>query len=199
MSGVTGMAVRVLVVGAHHGVGAHVVRIASARGFDVTAFDGDVLDVASVAQAITGKDAVVSTLGPRRGSPPDLCARGTRILVDAMNAQGVRRIVQVTGAMIGHPHAHLGRLYRFLAARVPPEAMRDRRAQERIVVESDLDWTIVRPTRLTNGRPRGVWRDGEDDRVGALARISRADVADAIMRALARPATIRRAWTLQYA
>ncbi|MEZ4410118.1 MAG: NAD(P)H-binding protein [Polyangiales bacterium] len=189
---------RVLVVGAHRGVGAHVVRRARERGMEVTAFEGDALDAEAVARAVAGHDAVVSTLGPRKGSPPDLCSRGTTNLVSAMKAHGARRIVQVTGAMISHPRERLGLVYRMIAATVPEASLRDRRLQEKAVMESGLDWTLVRPTRLTDAPPRGRWRDSPDARVGAFASVARGDVADALVRALEDPASIGRAWTLQY-
>jgi putative NADH-flavin reductase len=189
---------RVLVVGAHHGLGAQVVARLSAGGHDVTAFEGDVLDAATVARAVAGQDAVVSTLGPRAAAPVRLCATGTRHVVDAMQAAGVRRLVQVTGALIGHARAHLGVLYRFIEARVPTAQLADRREQERLVIDSGLAWTLLRPTRLTDGAARGRWRTSPTARVGALSHISRADVAEAIARALDDPSAIGRADTLQY-
>lgn len=189
---------RVLIIGAHHGVGAHALRIARARGFDATAFSGDVVDREALNRALVGKDAVLSTLGPRGDAPADLCARGTANIVAAMKTNGVRRIVQVTGAMIGHPREKLGWMYRIIAAFVPESQLDDRRAQERILRESGLETTIVRPTRLTDAPPRGRWRDGEDEVVGAWASIAREDVAEALVRALEDPRSIGRAWTLQY-
>ncbi|MBM4363968.1 MAG: NAD(P)H-binding protein [Deltaproteobacteria bacterium] len=189
---------RVLVVGAHHGVGALVVERARQRSWSVTPFEGDALDAAAVSRAVEGQDAIISTLGPRKDSAGDLCSRGTENIIAAMKAHGVRRIVQVTGAMIGHPKDRLGLVYRAIAAAVPEAALNDRRLQERIVVESGLDRTLVRPTRLTDEPPRGVFRDGERERIGAFARISRADVAEALVRAVVRPDAVGRAWTLQY-
>ncbi|MFO0677018.1 MAG: NAD(P)H-binding protein [Polyangiaceae bacterium] len=189
---------RLLVIGAHHGVGEHVVETARRRGFDVTEFAADVLDAQAVSRAVSGHDAVVSTLGPRRDSPPALCSEGTRNVVDAMKAHGVRRLVQVTGAMIGHPRTRLGLVYRTIAAFVPKAQIEDRRTQERLVVESGLAWTLVRPTRLTDGPPRGRWREGEDERVGAFASIARRDVASAIVSALEDEGTVGKSITLQY-
>lgn len=189
---------RVLVIGAHHGVGAHVVRLARERNMTPTSFEGDVLDADAVARAVAGVDAVISTLGPRKGSAADLCSRGTRNVVTAMKANGVRRLVQVTGAMIGHPKDKLGLVYGMIAAMVPEEQLRDRRLQEQIVTDSGLDWTLVRPTRLTDDPPRGRWRDADDARIGAFAKIARADVADAIVRAVQSADAVGRAWTLQY-
>lgn len=189
---------RILILGAHHGVGAHLVTKARAKGHDVQVFEGDVLDEARVASAVEGCDAVLSTLGPRDNSPADLCSRGASNIVRAMKTRGVRRLVQTTGAMIGHPREHLGLVYRFITAMVPEKALRDRRAQEEIVKASGLDWTLVRPTRLTDEPGRGNFRDGEHETIGALAHIAREDVAEAMLRALEDKATIGQALTLQY-
>jgi len=190
--------VKVLVIGAHHGLGAEVVRQARERGLEVTPFEGDILDGVAVASAVRGQDAIISTLGPRRDSPPELCSRGTQNLLDAMRAHGVRRLVQVTGALIGHPRDRLGLFYRLLAGMLPRAMLRDRREQERLVVDSGLDWTVIRPTRLTNQPARGRWRSSERERVGALAQVSRVDVADALVSALGDDAAIGRSMTLQY-
>lgn len=119
-------------------------------------------------------------------------------IIEAMKSHGVRRLVQVTGAMIGHPHYKFGLVYRVLLSLVPKQALEDRREQERLVRTSGLDWTIVRPTRLTDGPALGKWRDGGSEVIGAFAHISRADVAEAMLRAVVDVSTIGRALTLQY-
>ena len=167
-------------------------------GMVPTAFKGTVLNAEAVLRAVEGHAAVLSTLGPRADSEPDLCSRGTRNIIDAMKTHGVRRLVQVTGAMIGHPHDRLGLVYRMIAAAVGEPSLRDRRLQEQLVIESGLEWTLIRPTRLTDGAPKGQWRDGEHERIGAFAHIARADVAEAMLRALENRATIGHALTLQY-
>ncbi|MCC7111953.1 MAG: NAD(P)H-binding protein [Deltaproteobacteria bacterium] len=189
---------KIVVVGAHHGVGALAVDRLRARGHDVIAFEGDALDEQAVATSLKGVSAVVSLLGPRKGSPADLCTRGTRHILDAMRVNGVRRLVQVTGAMIGHPRERLGWIYRFIESRVPAAALADRREQERLVVESGVAWTLLRPTRLTNGPARGTWRSAEQERIGAFASISRSDVAEQIAGAIDDDRTIGAKLTLQY-
>jgi putative NADH-flavin reductase len=187
----------VLVIGGHHGVGALVASSLQARGDDARVFEGDVLDPPALARSMNGVDAVISTLGPNKASPPDLCARGTKNILDAMRAAHVRRIAQVTGAMIGHPHEHLGLVYRLIQRAVGSAALEDRRVQERLVCDSQLDWTLVRPTRLTDGRPAPVLIDDVDERIGAFAKVSREDVAAFLVRAVHDDSTIARAFTLQ--
>lgn len=189
---------RILVVGAHHGVGAEVVSQGRQRGLTVCTFEGDALDAQALLRSVAGQDAIVSTLGPRRDSPPSLCARGTEHLVRAMKVGEVRRLVQVTGAIIGHPRARLGLLYRLIGATVGEAALGDRRRQEQLVMESGLDWTLLRPTRLTDSPGTGRYRTSSTARVGALAHIARADVAHAALSALESRDSMRQAWTLQY-
>jgi putative NADH-flavin reductase len=189
---------RILVVGAHHGVGAEVVAQGRKRGLTVCTFEGDALDAEALLRSVTGQDAVVSTLGPRRDSPAGLCARGTEYLIRGMKARGVRRLVQVTGAIIGHPRGRLGLVYRLIGAAVGEGMLADRRKQEQLVMESGLDWTLLRPTRLTDAPGTGRYRNASTERVGALAHIARADVAHAALLALESPDCIGRAWTLQY-
>ena len=69
-------------------------------------------------------------------------------------------------------------------ARRQPAAAQDRAEQERLVQESGLDWTLVKPPRLTDGTtPRGVTTDSAL-RVGLLSKISRADVATVVLEAI---------------
>jgi putative NADH-flavin reductase len=204
------MTSRVLVVGATGRTGLHLVRQALARGFEVTALArgpgalqvasqrlsivrGDVLDPASLSRAALGQDAVLCALGPVKGAPPALCSDGTRHLLQAMEAQRVRRLVCVTGAMIGHRRDRLGWMYRLLLAVMPRAALADRQLQEKLVRGSNVDWTIVRPPRLTDGAARGTWRAGEDIPIGSLAHLSRADLADFMLRELETPAHVRQA------
>ncbi|MBF8248255.1 MAG: putative flavin reductase, partial [Bacteroidetes bacterium] len=61
----------------------------------------------------------------------------------------------------------------------------DKARQERLIKQSNLDWVIVRPGRLTNRKKRGVYRSGFN--VGnALwtVSISRADVAEFMLKQL---------------
>jgi putative NADH-flavin reductase len=205
---------QVLVIGATGRTGLLMVQEALARGFAVTVLarrpealgelqsrvsvvQGDVLDSAAVSRAVAGKDAVLCALGPGRGSPPTLCSEGTRNLVSAMQAQGVRRLVCITGALIGHPQKRLGWLYRRMRA-AQGSALGDRQQQEQLIQGSGLDWTLVRPPRLSEGRVRGLFRAGEDIFIRALAHISRADLAHFMVQQLEDAHFLRRATAIAY-
>jgi uncharacterized protein YbjT (DUF2867 family) len=58
----------------------------------------------------------------------------------------------------------------------------DKDVQERIIRKSRLDWTIVRPTILTNGPRTGAYRVLVDPNDWTSGFISRADVADFLVK-----------------
>ncbi|WP_395832509.1 NAD(P)-dependent oxidoreductase [Archangium violaceum] len=208
------MSKRVLIIGATGRTGHLLAEQALGRGLGVSALvrrpealgelqsrlsavQGDVLDPAAVSRAVAGHDAVLCALGPGRGSPPTLCSEGTRNLLSAMEAQGVRRLVCITGALIGHPREHLGWLYRRMRSALGA-AIQDRQLQEQLILRSGLDWTLVRPPRLDNGPARGSWRVGEDISLGAMAHINRADLASFMLQQLDNPTLIRRGVAIAY-
>ena len=204
---------RILIVGATGGTGRHLVTQALARGLQVTALvrdpgklaadhprltvaRGDVLDPASVQAAMLGQDAVVSALGHKRFFyPTRILSQGTRNLLQAMVAQGVRRLVCETALGIGSSGGRMGLLFTlFVIPVILPFYFWDKTRQEQLIAASETDWVIVRPGALTNGEKRGRYRHGAD--IGSFlltVRISRADVADFMLDQLASDAYVRKA------
>jgi putative NADH-flavin reductase len=191
---------RVLIIGASQGIGLETVRCALAEGHRVRAFarraasiaidnpelekaSGDALDRAAVSQAVQGVDAVIEALG----APKDLSAllwgtklfsTATRILIDAMQAHGVRRLVAVTGLGAGDSRGHLGLLFDALVfPLVLKRIYDDKDVQEQMIRASGLDWTIVRPGLLKDGAATGKARALTDPRDWRVAPVRRADVA----------------------
>jgi putative NADH-flavin reductase len=188
---------RILVIGATGGTGREIVAQALAVGDEVTALArkpekmrvthdrlrvvrGDVLDYGSVEAAMRRQDAVLCALGHKRWLyPTRILSRGTDNIVHAMKAIGVRRLVCETSLGVGDSFARMGLYYTlFVIPFILPFYFWDKDRQEQVVRASTLDWVIVRPGALTNGRARGQYRHGPD--VGSrlwTVRISRADVA----------------------
>jgi putative NADH-flavin reductase len=186
---------KMLVLGATGGIGQEIVRQATERGHQVTAFvraperlnsiaarfgviQGDPLSSAELARAIEDHDAILSGFGPRvplRITDATLLHRFGIALLEAMREARIRRAVIVSTAFLFKdsiipPTNLVGRL--FFADRVA-----DASEMESVLRQSGIDWTIVRPPRLTD-RPRsGSYRVREGHLPGFGFTISRADVA----------------------
>jgi len=149
--------------------------------------DGDALNQHTVERALADVDAVIQTLGV---SPtPEMIFKGTRlfseatrILVDAMEAKGVKRLISVTGLGAGDSRGHGGLLYNAALWLFLGRVYADKDAQEWIIRRSRLDWTIVRPSVLTTGAATGAYRVLVDARDWRSGFISRADVADFLVK-----------------
>jgi uncharacterized protein YbjT (DUF2867 family) len=149
---------------------------------------GDALDSDTIRKALEGVDVVIQTLGvdvsPRAiFERTTLFSQSTRILVDAMKAAGVKRLIAVTGIGAGDSRGHGGLLYD--AVMFPLLLKRvydDKDVQEWIVKRSGLDWTIVRPGLLTNRPATGCYRVLTGSKDWRFGVISRADVGDFLVR-----------------
>lgn len=185
-----------------------VVRNANGLSKTVRTFTVDLsnADPMTLQTAIKGADAVLSGLGARSAGDAGVAARGTRAIILAMKAVGVNRIVVVSAAPIGtvssparpNPPTHDpgdGFFMRHLLAPLVKAAFRrhyaDLARMEDVLRESSVDWTIVRPPRLTNGPKRRHYRIAFGQNLRRGLSISRADVADFMLRAVDDPKTIR--------
>jgi putative NADH-flavin reductase len=203
---------KVLVFGASGKTGRQVVRQALARGFDVTAFvretarlplahanlrlvKGEVTDSKAVARVIAGHAAVISTLGVARPLAHDQAViDGVRIIARAADHESVERLIYLSFIGVGESRDAAGFLLRRLAATLLRNEVADHEIKEAAVAESFVDWTIVRPPKLTNGRLTASYRLGEDICARSpLPLMSRADVADCMLRQLTDASYIRKA------
>jgi putative NADH-flavin reductase len=211
------------------GIGRQVLEQAVAAGHDVTAVvrnpkklsrevrvvraDLASPDPAALESAVKGVDAVISALGPISASDAGVAWQGTRAIIQAMQATGVRRIIVVSAAPISTvpspgrptPPKHdpgdgffMRHVFSPLIKAVLHKHYADLARMEDVLRESGLDWTVVRPPRLTDQALTGTYRTatGQNLRRGVL--ISRADVADLMLRVLKQPQTIRQAIGIAY-
>lgn len=209
---------KLTVFGATGGTGQHLVDQALAAGHHVTAVVrdvarlpqaghrllepvvADVMDAEAIGASVTGRDAAISTLGPRPGGGETVCEDGARAIIAAMRAAGARRLLVVTAS--GHiVDAGDGPASRFLAKPLLRRFLRtgfaDFARADAAVQASGLDWTIMRPPRLTDGGRR-AYRTAIDLNVRGGITIARADLADAILTAATDPKTVGRSVSVGY-
>ncbi|WP_326555294.1 NAD(P)-dependent oxidoreductase [Micromonospora sp. NBC_01813] len=221
---------KLTIVAATGGVGSQLLGQALAAGHEVTAVvrdptrisdpsvrvvaaDLSAPDPVALRSAVDGADAVLSGLGARSGAEAGVASRGTRAVVDAMRATGVRRIVVVSAASVGtvpspgrpNPPRHNpgdGFLMRHIAAPLAKAAFRrhyaDLALMEDVLRDSGLDWTVSRPPRLLDRRLRRRYRTAYEQNVRGGAFISRADVAHHMLDVLDQPETIHRIIGIAY-
>ena len=209
---------KVLVFGATGGTGRALVEQALEQGHTVTAFarnprkikivherltvaEGNVLDFDAVDRAVQSHDAVLSALGHKRWLiRTTILSRGTKNIITAMEKHGVKRFVCETSLGVGDSVGRLGLLYTlFIIPFITFFYFRDKARQERLIKGSSLEWVIVRPAQLTNGKKRGVYR--HVTKIGSYLftqRISRADVADFMLRQLNDDSCLRQAVGIAY-
>jgi putative NADH-flavin reductase len=201
----------IVIFGATGLTGRCLVEQALDQGYDVTAFArnpasvttqhvrlsivrGDVLQKASVQEAVANQDAVLCTIGGHdrlrvalSGHPrvPGLCTIGIRNILDAMKTCGVSRLICLSAWGIGDSKGRVPVIFRnVLFPLLMKEEYEDKEAQEQLIRQSTLDWTIVRPARLTNGSRTGNYRMKASLEFSLQSSISRADVADCLLKQL---------------
>ena len=167
----------------------------TARHDRLTVVRGNILDPASLDKAMPGHDAVLSALGHKRWFiRTTILSEGTKNIITAMERHGVKKFVCETTLGIGDTRGRMGLYYTlFVIPVIIWFYFRDKELQEEYIGKSTLDWIIVRPGRLTNGRKRGTYRHGSG--IGSwlwTVSISRADVADFMLKQLTDDAYLRK-------
>ena len=193
---------RILIVGASKGIGLETTRQALAAGYDVRALarsatsikitdaklekvQGNALKQQDVEAALAGVDAVIVTLGVSVGAlfkPVRLFSDATRVLIAAMKAKGVNRLICITGFGAGDSQASIAPLQRIPYRIVFGRSFDDKSLQEKLIKESGLDWTIARPGMLSNGSRTGLYKVLREPSEWRNGFISRADVADFLVK-----------------
>ncbi|HEY1216786.1 MAG TPA: SDR family oxidoreductase [Bryobacteraceae bacterium] len=201
---------KIVVLGATGGTGLEIVRQAIEQGHAVTAFvrspdrlkplrdrinvrQGNLLSGSELEDALKGHDAVLSAFGPRvpiAKADEHLLRDFAAALIPAMLRADVKRLIVESSAFLFKdsvipPTYIVGRL-------LFPSVVADASAMEEIVRSSPLEWTLIRPPRLTDGPHSRKYRvrEGHLPRFGFS--ISRADVADCFLRALGEKKWIRK-------
>jgi putative NADH-flavin reductase len=208
---------KILLIGATGPLGRQVLEQGFARGHELTCLvrdpsamegndrqpriiKGDVLDVPSIDTAMAGQEAVICSLGVGiTFRHVTLLSDGTRHLLDSMERHGVRRIIVVTGVGAGDSRGHGGFLYDKL---MEPTLLRtiyeDKDRQEEVLRQSRAEWIGVRPGFMTHGAATGKYRVLLDLTGVTAGKISRADVANFLLKQLSSDDYVRKFPLLTY-
>lgn len=192
---------KLLIIGATGGTGRELVKQALMLGHRITILvrdpekvltvhpnllvtQGNVLNTTEVEQAVSGQEAVISSLGHKRFFiKTNILSEGTKNIISAMNRQNVKRFICITTLGINDSRFRLGLYYTlFTIPIILYFYFRDKAIQEKLIIKSNLNWTIVRPGQLTNSKLTGEYKVGND--VGNYLitnTISRANVAHFIL------------------
>jgi len=193
---------RVLIIGASKGIGLETTLEALNAGYDVRAFArsaseinlsnpklekvrGDALNSQDVKSALDGVDMVIQTLGVSYSDlfqPVSLFSNATQILISAMEKHGVKRLISVTGFGAGDSQASISCFQRLPFQMIFGRAYYDKSLQEKLIKNSSLDWTIIRPGVLISGRKMGRYKILDMAAQWRNGIISRKDVADFLVR-----------------
>jgi uncharacterized protein YbjT (DUF2867 family) len=193
----------VLIIGASRGIGLETVKSAleagnsvramarSARRIpvnhpDLTKVSADALDQAALKEVLKGVDAVIQTLGvspsvERAIKPTSLFSEATRLLIQAMKQTGVKRLIAVTGFGAGDSRNRGGCLYSFAFHLFLGRVYADKgRAGGHDPGQRPA--LGHRPVILTSGSRTGRYDVLVEPRSWRIGFISRADVADFLVK-----------------
>ncbi|OLT62385.1 NAD(P)-dependent oxidoreductase [Moorena bouillonii] len=207
----------ILIFGSTGATGRQVVEQALEQGHRVTAFarnpakldinhtnlkvvQGDVMDLPSVEKAVQGQEAVVCVLGAGQKMTGTIRSEGTQQIIHAMDKAGIRRFICQSTLGAGDSWENLNFFWKYIMfGFLLRNVFADHQRQENYVFQSGLDWTIVRPGAFVDGNRTGNYRHGfpSNDKTSKL-KISRADVADFIVKQLADDKYIHQTPSLSY-
>lgn len=208
---------KLLIFGANGNTGKEVVKQALEQGHNVTAFvrnpekldiqhshlhifQGDVMNIATVEKAVQDQEVVLCLIGAGKKLSGNLRSEGTRNIIHAMEKAGVQRLICQSTLGVGDSWGSLNFYWKnIMFGLLLKNVLADHEKQEEIVRQSSLNWTIVRPGSLLDGEKTGEYRHGfpGSDNTSQL-KITKADVADFILKQLTDFTYIRKAPSLSY-
>ncbi len=186
-----------LIFGASGATGHELVNQSLLKGHSVTAFvrdpskikvknpklkivQGSITDQADLTNAIKGHDVVLSALGassPFKFDP--ILVEGAAKIVRTMEDLKVLRFIYLSFIGVGDNRVNGGFVIRYIAPRLLKNEIAGHEAREKVIRNSELNWTIIHAPTLTKGKMKGVYRKGENLSSNSfVVAVSRADVAD---------------------
>lgn len=208
---------KIAIIGASRGIGKALLETALEEKHEVTVLarrpekiqlshpmlrvvKGDAVEAQSLEAVAEGQEAICSCIGvPITFKPVDIFSRAARNIVDAVKQHPGQKYIAVTGIGAGDSKGHGGFLYDVIFKPLLLQSIyTDKNREEEIIKESGVDWLIVRPAGLTNGKRTGNYLVINDLEGVTAKRISRLDVADFILRQLENPTQFGKTPLLTY-
>lgn len=196
-SGRTGLELVNQALGQSHNVVAFVRNSAKIqiRHKNLSVFEGNVLNKDQVENAVNGCDGVLFAIGVNPIKERPICTEGIKNVIAAMQKRNTQRLIVESAYGVKETRkVTYGRLLWIIIK----DIMRDKEDMEDAVTASQLDWIIVRPTILTKGSKTGKYRVGHNLQLSILPKISRADVADFMLKQLQENTYIHQSPTITY-
>jgi uncharacterized protein YbjT (DUF2867 family) len=205
---------KVLVIGATGATGGEIVKQLVEQGHTVTAFartpskvstydgkvrvvQGDAHDQASLEKALVGQDAVLSALGPRSLKKDDLQEAFARNLVSSMQMANVSRLVELSAIGAGDSAQQASFPIIVIRKTVLKNMFDDKERGEQLILDSQLNYTLVRPGRLMNGPAKGGVKASLSGKEVSMS-MHRADVAQFMIDQLEDNTWVRKAPLIGY-
>ena len=208
---------KLIIFGASGKTGHELVKQALAQGHLVAAFvrnpsklkithpnlkviQGDIVNYKIVEEAVKQQDAVLSALGAASPFKFDQSVvDGMANIIKAMEAKGITRLIYMSAILVKETRNNAGFVIRYIAPKLLSTEIAGHEARESMIKQSKLQWTIVRPCTLTNGKHLAQFRSGENvSSSGFTVMISRADVADFMLRQLNDNEFVRKTPSVMY-
>ncbi|WP_207429376.1 NAD(P)-dependent oxidoreductase [Pedobacter sp. SYSU D00535] len=192
---------KIIVFGASRGTGKQVVEQALALGLEVKAMvrnienftlqhpnlktiKNDVLRPETFQEHIAGNEVVISCLGIPKIQPTTLYSQGMKNIVDSMQHAGVSRIICISSGAISIPPKSsfiMTFLIKNVLQRIYKPIYTDMVLMENILSQSELNWTVVRAPKLSDGKLTKKYRIITQQPLKGIPTISRADLAHYIL------------------
>ena len=206
---------RLLILGATGATGQNLLEQALAAGHEVTALVrnpagltitharlavaiGEATDSRALESSMVGQETVLSALGAGNSLRSEIASRAVAALIPAMRARALKRVIFLSAFGVGETFEQASLVQRLMYRTLLRQIFADKAKANSMLRQSDLDWTLVCPTVLTNGARVGTYRVGERLAMTGLPKISRADVASFMLEQLSSAGWVRRTAVISY-
>lgn len=187
---------KILILGATGATGQEIVKQLLDQNYEVTALvrdpsklniehsfltviKGNVLDKTCLTQSILGKDVVLSALGRGKSlKSKNLISNAVNLLIPIMTEAKVSRLIFLSAIGVGQTFSQANFIQKLIFKFILNNVYADKAKAELVIRNSKLQWTLIYPVILTNSPWTGKYKVGEHMEMKGLPKISRADVAD---------------------